>query len=224
MAVVRGGDERRLLRRQRRGVAARPAIRRPRTRRSLRRRTSAPRRRDPAARASATSARAPRAVDVGVAVHHAEPHELRVLESRNEPEHARLLGPFELRLESHEAEMVAGEIVLAQLHRRVRHDGRCADRRVRPASSDRSAACRVRDAPSPRSADSPRRIAPCRSRERSPTPRGRARHRTARTRRASAGNSNNRPAHRRARRRARGSARPSVSVATCSGVCAVVHR
>ena len=51
---------------------------------------------------------------------HAEPHELGVLEPGNQPQHARLLAPLHLRLEPDEAEVVAGEVVLPQLHDRVR--------------------------------------------------------------------------------------------------------
>ena len=51
---------------------------------------------------------------------HAEPHELRALEARNHPQHARLLAPLELRLKPDEAEVIAREVVLAQLHDRIR--------------------------------------------------------------------------------------------------------
>ena len=53
-------------------------------------------------------------------MHHAEADELGALEAGNEPQHARLLAPFDLRLKSHEAEVIAREVVLAQLHGRVR--------------------------------------------------------------------------------------------------------
>ena len=49
-------------------------------------------------------------------MHHAEAHELCLLEARNQPQHARLSAPFDLRLEADEAEVIAGEIVLPQLH------------------------------------------------------------------------------------------------------------
>ena len=52
-------------------------------------------------------------------MHHAEADELGVLEARDQRQHARLLAPFQLRLEADQAEVVAGEVVLAQLHRRV---------------------------------------------------------------------------------------------------------
>ena len=51
---------------------------------------------------------------------HAEAHELGVLEPGNQPQHARLLAPLHLRLEADQAEVVAGEVVLPQLHDRVR--------------------------------------------------------------------------------------------------------
>ena len=49
-------------------------------------------------------------------MHHAEADELRLLEPGDQPQHTRLLAPFELRLEPDEAEVIAGEIVLPQLH------------------------------------------------------------------------------------------------------------
>ena len=61
-----------------------------------------------------------RAVDVGVAVHHPEAHELGLLEARDQPKHARLVAPFDLRLEADEAVVIAGEIVLPQLDDGVR--------------------------------------------------------------------------------------------------------
>ncbi len=117
----------------------------------------------------------------------------------NETQHARLIAPFDLGLEPDEAVVIAGQIVLPQLHGGVGLAARSADRRDRPASSARSAACRRRGAPSPRSAGSPRRTAPCRNRGPSPTPRARARRRTARIRRASAGSSGSRRGRRRLR-------------------------
>ena len=59
-------------------------------------------------------------VDVGVPVDHPEPHELRLRQPGDQPEHARLLAPFELRLKSDQTEMVAGERVLSQLHDGIR--------------------------------------------------------------------------------------------------------
>src|SRR5437016_9607140 len=53
-------------------------------------------------------------------MHHPETHELGVLEAGNQPQHARLIAPLDLRLEADEAEMIAGEIVLTQLHAGVR--------------------------------------------------------------------------------------------------------
>ena len=53
-------------------------------------------------------------------MHHAEAHELGLLETGHKPQHARLLAPFDLRLKSDEAEVIAREIVLAQLHGGVR--------------------------------------------------------------------------------------------------------
>ena len=95
---------------------------------------------------------------------HAEAHELGVLEPGNQPQHARLLAPLHLRLEADQAEVIAGEVVLPQLHDGV---GLAAGARIgrgRPASSARTAACPRRDAPSPRSAGSLRRTSRCRSR------------------------------------------------------------
>jgi hypothetical protein len=70
------------------------------------------------------------AVDVGVSVHHAEANELGALETRNEAQHALLFAPLQLRLETHQAEMIAGDVVLTQLHHRVRRRGRCEDRQA----------------------------------------------------------------------------------------------
>ena len=50
---------------------------------------------------------------------HAEAHELGLLEPGNQLQHARLLAPLHLRLESHQAEVIAGEVVLPELHDRV---------------------------------------------------------------------------------------------------------
>src|SRR4029079_16184051 len=46
---------------------------------------------------------------------HPEAHELGALEPGNHPQHARLLSPLHLRLEADEAEVIAGNVVLAQL-------------------------------------------------------------------------------------------------------------
>src|SRR6266849_8373599 len=51
---------------------------------------------------------------------HAEADELSTFEPRNQSQHARLIAPFDLRLKADEAEMIAGEVVLAQLHGGVR--------------------------------------------------------------------------------------------------------
>src|SRR4030095_7822852 len=67
------------------------------------------------------------AVDIRVAVHDAEAHELRLLESRNQLQHSRLLAPLQLRLKANQAEVIAGQVVLAQLHRRI---GRASGSRV----------------------------------------------------------------------------------------------
>src|SRR6266516_4584004 len=53
-------------------------------------------------------------------MHHAEADEFGLLEPGDHPEHTRLITPFDLRLESDEAEVVARRIVLTQLHCRVR--------------------------------------------------------------------------------------------------------
>jgi len=51
---------------------------------------------------------------------HAKTHKLGLFQSGNQSEHTRLLAPFHLRLKSHEAEMVSGQIVLPQLDGGVR--------------------------------------------------------------------------------------------------------
>jgi hypothetical protein len=48
-------------------------------------------------------------------VDHPEAHELGALESRDQPEHPLLLAVLELCLETHEAVVVAGNVVLAEL-------------------------------------------------------------------------------------------------------------
>ena len=60
-------------------------------------------------------------------MHHAEPHELGLFQPRHQPQHARLVAPLDLRLEAHEAEVIAGESVLAQLDDGV---GRVAGARI----------------------------------------------------------------------------------------------
>ena len=75
---------------------------------------------------------------------HAEADELRLLEPGNQPQHARLLAPFHLRLEPDQAEVIAGEVVLPQLHDRVGLAAGARIRQARPASSARTAACRRR--------------------------------------------------------------------------------
>ena len=60
-------------------------------------------------------------------MHHAEAHELGILEPGNHPQHARLIAPFDLRLEADQAVVIAGERVLPQLHHRIRAAVRCAD-------------------------------------------------------------------------------------------------
>ena len=51
---------------------------------------------------------------------HAKSYELGVLETGDETQHPLLLAPLDLRLEADQAEVIAGERVLPQLHRRVR--------------------------------------------------------------------------------------------------------
>src|SRR5205814_10042551 len=51
---------------------------------------------------------------------HAEPDELCLFEAWDEPQDARLIAPFDLRLKSDEAEMIGGEVVLTQLDGRER--------------------------------------------------------------------------------------------------------
>ncbi len=53
-------------------------------------------------------------------MHHPEADELGVLESRDQRQDACLLAPFQLRLETHQAEVIAGDVVLTQLHHGVR--------------------------------------------------------------------------------------------------------
>src|SRR5262245_48261358 len=53
-------------------------------------------------------------------MHHAEANELDVLEPRDQREHAGLFTALTLLLESNQAAMVTGQIVLTQLNRCVR--------------------------------------------------------------------------------------------------------
>jgi len=52
-------------------------------------------------------------------MHHAKAHELRLLEPRDHAEHARLIAPLDLRLKSHQREVIAGKVVLTQLRGRI---------------------------------------------------------------------------------------------------------
>ena len=110
-----------------------------------------------------------RAVDVGVAMNHAETHELGVLEPGNQLEYARLLAPFHLRLKPDQAEMIAGQRVLPQLDDRVGLAAGARIRQARRASSARTAACPRRARPSPRSAGTPRRTSHRRTRAAPPS-------------------------------------------------------
>ena len=53
-------------------------------------------------------------------MHHAEADELRLLEPGHQAQHAGLIGPLDLGLEADQAEVVAGQRVLPQLHGRIR--------------------------------------------------------------------------------------------------------
>ena len=211
--VVRQRADRGRARRRRRRLGPRRAPLRsgPRsaptrpTRRSLRRPTSGPAKNsDGRARTCHVSASTVGPVDVGVAVHHAEAHELRVLEAGNQAQHALLLAPLDLRLEADQAVVIAGEVVLPQLHGRVRRRGRCADRRrptgfigpKRSVSAPRCAMTSIGRQPSKNSL-----LVEVVDRRRLGV--DAARRRTARTPRASSGSSGSRPRRRRRRRPAR---------------------
>src|SRR5881398_4018939 len=55
-------------------------------------------------------------IDVRVAVDAPEAQELSLLEARNHPKHALLVGNLEARLEAHQVPHLARAILLAQLH------------------------------------------------------------------------------------------------------------
>ena len=93
-------------------------------------------------------------VDVGVAMNLPVAQEARIFQAGDQPQHARLLAEAEMVLEADQIVGVGAQILLPELHHRVGHLGRCADRAIRPASSARSAACRGRAARSPRWAGS----------------------------------------------------------------------
>lgn len=57
-------------------------------------------------------------------MHHPEPDELGLLQTGDHLEHARLLAPFQLGLESDEAVVIASQRVLSELHRGVREAAR----------------------------------------------------------------------------------------------------
>ena len=89
----------------------------------------------------------PRAVDEGVAVLTAQAGEGRLLEARDGPEDADLLGMLQLRLEAHHVEERAQRVVLPELHDRP---GPPAGARVGEADGLHRAEARA--SPSPRSA------------------------------------------------------------------------
>ena len=60
-----------------------------------------------------------RAVQIGVAVHHAVAGELRVFQAGDHAEHALLLAPLEPGLEAHQIVVGGGLVLLAQLHHGV---------------------------------------------------------------------------------------------------------
>ncbi len=123
-----------------------------------------------------------RAVDVGVAMHHPEAHELGLFETGDHPQHASPARPTSTASGTRRGSSGRRPGCPDAAARRRTPAGLCADRPGRPASSGQSAACRARDAPSPRWAGTPRRTSPCRSRAPSPIRRQRARRRTGRTR------------------------------------------
>ncbi len=45
----------------------------------------------------------------------------RILQARNQPQHARLLAKFQMVLESHKIIGIRPQIFLPQLHHRIRH-------------------------------------------------------------------------------------------------------
>ena len=96
----------------------------PPIRRTLRRPTSAPQRTPSGASGPATSPPDRRTVDIRIPVHEAEAHEFRLLQTGNETQHPRLLAPFELRLKPDEAVMIARQVVLPELHGRIRRPAR----------------------------------------------------------------------------------------------------
>ncbi len=61
-----------------------------------------------------------RGVDVGIAVHHAIPHEFRVFETGNHTKNAPLIAPFHPRLEAHQAPKCAFLILLSKLDDGIR--------------------------------------------------------------------------------------------------------
>ena len=79
-------------------------------------------------------------------MHHPEADELGLLEAGNQPQHARLIAPFDLRLEADQAEVIAGQIVLPELNGGIRLAARPridqADRLHRPESQRLTAAMR----------------------------------------------------------------------------------
>ena len=60
-----------------------------------------------------------RRLQEGVAVHHAVPHELRLLQPGDQPQHPRLLPPLEVGLEPHQIPEAAVPVLLPQLHHGV---------------------------------------------------------------------------------------------------------
>ncbi len=120
MAVVRGGTRRTSAARERCGIASGNQARRGRLDIALDAGDLAGEKQRRVAARLPRLVQHGRPVDVGVAVDHAEAHELGLLEPRDHPQHSRLLAPLQLRLESDEAVVIAGEVVLPQLHRGIR--------------------------------------------------------------------------------------------------------
>ena len=113
--------DRRPARRERGRVQARPAAPRPPTRRSPRRPTSGPRR-TASAGARTCHVSASTVGPLMYVLRCTMPNRTNSACSRpgNQPQHARLLAPFQLRLKADEAVVIAGEVVLPQLHGGVR--------------------------------------------------------------------------------------------------------
>ena len=91
------------------------------TRHSLRRHKFARRKRPSDAFSSAASREAAWRIDVSVAVNLSIAQETRILQTRNQPQHSRLVAKLQMILKSDQVIGIGPQVFLPQLHGRVRY-------------------------------------------------------------------------------------------------------